>query len=663
LGFASRVASGGHYRTLLVICALALWPAGAFAFDFFGLFGERPPAVSPEALPYKLSFEAKAPDDEDLSQTLKDASNLHSLRADPPQDGEILVRRAQTDLMPLTEALWGAGYYDASVSIVVAGVTIRGQGTEGATAAERFRNREPVPITIRADSGQRFTLRRIVVIDAATGRPFSEADLPRRILNIEPGDPASSPSLLAAQASIIDHFRGQSYPLARPRDATPLVDHRAKIMDITFIIDRGPKAPFGEVHVGSAAGTMSDVDPRVVRSYVYIEPGDPYSPAMLQRTRDSVLKIPAIGSVRIEEAKRLDSAGQLPITVNVTDRPKRVIGFTARYATLDGPALHTYWQHRNLFGGAESLRLEADLFVPPRDNSDFWQTVRSFRPSDFGGRFRASFIKPALQGTRNDLLLNGMVERDRTGGDQYGGYTVNRTTASAAIRHRFSDRFSIQAGLAMDIGRTTDTLGTINYRLFGIPVELTYDSTDRALDPTRGIRVTASAATYPKFMGSSVGFTEGLIRASAYRALDEEARIIFAGRIAAGTLMGSSTSAIPPTHRFYAGGGGSVRGYRYRSLSPLGPTGEVVGGRNLLEASLEARIRVTDTIGVVPFSDAGGAFGGSFSNFEDELFTSAGIGLRYYTGIGPIRVDFAFPLDRRPGDASFAFYLGIGQAF
>ena len=145
--------------------------------------------------------------------------------------------------------------------------------------------------------------------------------------------------------------------------------------------------------------------------------------------------------------------------------------------------------------------------------------------------------------------------------------------------------------------------------------------------------------------------------------MDEEARIILAGRVAAGTLIGASTSLIPPTHRFYAGGGGSVRGYRYRSLSPLGPTGEVVGGRNLLEASIEARIRVTDTIGIVPFFDAGGAFSGNLSNFQDEMFTAAGIGLRYYTGIGPIRADFAFPLNRRPGDATFAIYVGIGQAF
>ncbi len=664
MGYRSALPSGKAVgvgvRTLACAGFFALLPANALAFDPFGWFGgDDTPAVSATALPYRLTFEARTDGGENLEQVLKDASNLHKLRGDAPPDGETLVRRAQSDLMPLVSALWGAGYYDAAVTVEVAGVPVRRDGTAGAADADRFRNREPVPVTIRAVPGPLFTLRSVAVHDAATDRPFPPDALPPRVIGIGPGAPARSVDLQAVQAAVIDHFRARSYPLARPRDARPLVDHRAKVMDITFVIDRGPQAPFGEVAVGG----MSDVDPRVVRSYIYIQPGDPYSPATIARTRRSVLQIPAIGSVRVREAERLDGRGQLPIRVEVADRPLRVVGVSAQYSTLDGPALRAYWQHRNLFGGAESLRIEGDVFIPPRANQDFLGTIRNFAVSDLGGRLRTSFVKPALQGTRNDLLLDAMGERDRTGGDRYGGYAVDRGTARAAIRHRFSDRFSVQAGLAADIGRTTDSLGAIDYRLFGIPVELTYDSTDRPLDPTKGVRVLASAATYPGFLGSSVSFTEARVRASTYYAFDEAARVVLAGRIGAGTLFGASTGRIPATHRFYAGGGASVRGYRFRSLSPLGPTGEVIGGSNLLEASVEARIKITDTIGIVPFFDAGGAFSSNYANFANEIRTSAGVGLRYYTGIGPIRLDFAFPLDRRPGDAAFAFYIGIGQAF
>ncbi len=106
-----------------------------------------------------------------------------------------------------------------------------------------------------------------------------------------------------------------------------------------------------------------------------------------------------------------------------------------------------------------------------------------------------------------------------------------------------------------------------------------------------------------------------------------------------------------------------MRGYRYQSLSPLAANGEVIGGRSLFTASFEARWRVTDVFGVVPFLDMGQAFNAEFPDFSQTLRFAAGIGFRYYTAVGPIRVDFAFPLNPRPGDASFAFYVGIGQAF
>ena len=634
-------------------------PTRAQAFDPVSwILGDGTPAVSPDALPYTVKFDAPGADKAAL-QALQDVSNLHKLRGDPPSDGEMLVRRAQVDARPMLGAMWGSGYYDASIRIEIASVEIGQDGVSGAKEAERFRNVSPVPIVVRATPGPVFKLRTISIVDAQTGRRFDADTLPRRAIRIEPGAPARSTDLQSAQASIVDYFRSQSYPLVRVKNAEPLVDHRTKEMDITFTIDRGPRAGFGEVTVSGTTG----VDPRVIRSYIYPAPGDPYSPDQTARMRKSILKVPAISSVRIREADRLDADGRIPMSAEVSERPQRVLGASARFSTLDGPALRSYWQHRNLFGGAESLRFEADLFVPPRTNENVFDTLRDFKLGDLGGRLRTTFVKPALGGTRNDLVLDGMVERDRTGGDRYGGYESDRATGSAAIRHRFSDMFSVQAGLSADIGRTTDTLGKVDYHLVGIPFQVSYDSTDNRFNPTRGIRFQGTAATYPGWLGSSVDFTEAKAQLSSYVSVDENSRLVLAGRVAAGTLFGAGTALIPANHRFYAGGGGSVRGFRYRSLSPLGPSGEVVGGSNLLETSFEARFKLTDTIGIVPFIDVGGAFSSDYSNFANEVRAAAGLGLRYHTAIGPIRLDFAVPLDRRPGEASFAFYAGIGQAF
>ena len=190
-----------------------------------------------------------------------------------------------------------------------------------------------------------------------------------------------------------------------------------------------------------------------------------------------------------------------------------------------------------------------------------------------------------------------------------------------------------------------------------------FDTTDSKLDPTRGVRLNASATGFGAFLGSSLDLVQAKARASAYYSLDADSRFVLAGRVAAGAMGGPELDQIPANWRFYAGGGGSVRGYAYNELGPTVFWGAVVGGRSLFEASAEMRIKVTDTIGVVPFFDVGNAFASNFPNFSEPLFAAAGLGLRYYTSVGPIRLDVAFPLERRAGNGPVAVYVSIGQSF
>nr|WP_246215732.1 autotransporter assembly complex family protein [Microvirga makkahensis] len=630
----------------------------AIAFDFFGLFGgrdEAPPPPNAQTLPYNLDFTV-AGGDKDLVQVLKDASTLQSLKGDPPPDAEALVRRAEADLPRLNDALWGAGYYNARIAINVAGVPLSLQSPRpeaAIRAATVYRSQALVPIQVTVDPGPQFVLRNVAILDARTGRPFMPDDLPPRVVQIEPGDPARAADIVAAQARIVDHFRAESRPFAKVTGQNPVVIHPAQVMDISLTVDPGPQAGIGGIAIRGA----ENVDPAVVRSFIYTEPGDPYSPAALASMRKSILNIEALSSVRIREGETLDAYGNLPLFVDITERPPRVIGASVQYSTTDGPAVRAYWAHRNLFGGAERLRLEGSLFYltenggRPEDDEDFdWD--------DLGGRFRATFLKPALGGTRNDFLAEALVERDRT-----EGYTSRLVNGTAGIRHRFSEKFSIQGGIEYEKGQASDILGQVDYTLVGLPLSVTYDSTDNTLDPTEGMKLLASVTPYPDFLGSSVPMTIARGTASAYWSIDEESRYILAGRLGLGSIIGADLEEIPANRRFFAGGGGSVRGFGYRTLSPFF-LGEPIGGRSLLEASVEARIKVTDTIGIVPFVDAGTAFESSYPDFDDSIRVSAGLGLRYYTAIGPIRLDVAVPVRRERGDdRSFAIYVGIGQAF
>lgn len=663
----TRGVAGGGLCAFAAMLGAQSAPAQAFDFsslDVFGLFGskEQPPAASASTLPYQLSFDlGDAGDAKALSRSLQDASLLYRLRQDAPPDGETLTRRMAADLNPLVDALWSQGYFNAELAIMVDGVALRPGQEPGAAlvrAAEAHRNREPVPIVVQARPGPLFGLRHVEVVERGQGAGGAVAD-PAKVSRLKPGDPATSASLRAAQAALVDYLRGQSRPLAKIVELRPVVDHAAQIMDVTYVVEPGPRAGFGEVTIDKT----DEIPPAVVRSFIYLEPGDPYSPKALADTRKSIATIPAVGSVRIREAEALDAAGNLPIFVEVTERPKRLIGFSARYSTIDGPAVQTYWEHRNLFGGAERLRLEGSVFLAPRIDGTKIQGIGDFERSDLGGRFGFSFLKPALWGSRYDWLLDGTAARERVGTNRYGGYTARYANVTTAIRQRFSDTFSIQAGIEYERGQTSDVLGQIDYTLVGIPLSVKYDSTDSLLDATRGIRATASVTPYPSFLGSTVNIVQSKAAVSGYYALDEDARYVLAGRIGLGSIAGENLADIPATRRFYAGGGGSVRGYAYRTLSPLGPFNQLTGGRSLFESSVEARIKVTDTIGIVPFFDAGMAFESSLPNFKEQLQYAAGLGLRYYTPIGPIRLDVAAPLNPRKGDKPVAVYISIGQAF
>ena len=322
-----------------------------------------------------------------------------------------------------------------------------------ARAAEGYRNRAPAPVVIKVDAGPLFKLRSVRVLNAAGGE-FSEAELPRRIIGLKAGDPAVASEIRAAETRIVDYFRKQGRPLAKVQSVAPVVDHAQDVMDVTLTVDPGAVAPFGEATIHGP----QTFDPAIVRSFLYIRPGDPYTPAAIADARNSIRQIPAVGGVRITEGTALDAYGRLPYQVDVEDRLPYAIGASASYSTTNGPEGQVYWEDRNVFGGAERLRLQADVFYAPP-----WfiasQPLGNFSPDDIGGRISASFLKPALWGTTNDLLIDALAERMSTSGAGFIGYQVEDEDGTAALRHRFNQNFWFQAGIEVQTGAATDVAG------------------------------------------------------------------------------------------------------------------------------------------------------------------------------------------------------------
>jgi translocation and assembly module TamA len=234
--------------------------------------------------------------------------------------------------------------------------------------------------------------------------------------------------------------------------------------------------------------------------------------------------------------------------------------------------------------------------------------------------------------------------------------------ATAILERRINPRWRYSYGGSVELSQIEeDTRDTTN-TLFGAPLRLNYDGTDDLLDPTSGRRLGLSLTPYIGTFSRNVTFGVAEAAGSSYLAVPDE-RLVFAGRFRIGSAIGERTSQIPANKRFYAGGGGSVRGYELESLGLLDADGDPLGGRSVLELGLESRIRVNEDIGIVPFLEGGNVFDDPVPNGSGTLRWAAGIGLRYFTLVGPLRFDIAVPLDERPSDDDYQIYISIGQAF
>jgi translocation and assembly module TamA len=271
----------------------------------------------------------------------------------------------------------------------------------------------------------------------------------------------------------------------------------------------------------------------------------------------------------------------------------------------------------------------------------------------------ASLRKPHLWERNQTWISEGSLSDSR-----YEAYDETALTLSTGLERPLSDHWRGSLGVTFEQSEITDATGENASSMLGFPLILNYDHTDSRLDPRSGVRLTFSGTPYSGYYEGPVAFVSVRGDVSAYLPLDDDKRVVLAGRVSAGSLLGASRSGIPANRRFYAGGGGSVRGYGYQMAGPLDAEGDPAGGKALLETGFEVRWKVTEEIEVVPFIEGGRAFESTAIGGDEEMFWGAGLGLRYHTAIGPLRVDFAVPLDQRTNiDDPWQFYVSLGQAF
>lgn len=560
----------------------------------------------------------------DLADLLDKVSELKTLEGRQPASEEALRRRADRDLVRLADAAHSLGYWDARF------------GYQVDAAAQ------PQKVTVKVAPGPLYRVASVAVL-GPDGRPLAippaAAPLP-----LKPGDPARTAPVLAAQAALLTALGDSGHPFAKLDRRRVVIDHRSHTMAVTYKLSPGPAMRFG----GVAIKGLKTLNPGYVERRLRWRGGAAYDAAKVEATRRALIESGLFSTVRITPQAEPGRPGSAQMTIDATERPHRTIGAGLGYNTSQGAAARVFWENRNLFGNAEYLKLSAT-----------------------GGQqvygLNANFRRPDAFATDQDFLATAEIANETP-----SAYHSRRALATAGFERRFGRELT--GGVLLegekanveelaDLSTLTSAQHTQRYTLVGVPAYIKLDTTDNLLSPSRGWRAQLSVTPAHTFSSPNLSFVTNLLSASTYWPVGANGRTILAGRVALGTLDGAPLLQLPADQRIYVGGGGTIRPYGYQLAGPLAPNNEPIGGKSSLVMNFEARIKVTDTIGVVPFVDAGSYYETSLPQLDQRLLYGVGLGLRYYTPFGPLRLDLATPLYKRSADSWIQVYISLGEAF
>lgn len=560
----------------------------------------------------------------DLSSDLRDRIVRAIGQADRPVENRFQARRRARDAAEDAVAvLRSEGYYAYAVDPEVS-------------------ETEPPRPVVAVTPGPRFVFADPKV--AWTGEAPDETTRAEAVaaMALKLGDPGRSAEVVAAEGRVVATVRQSGYADAAPDPREVIVDHADRTVRPTFRIAAG-----GLVRLD---GLVLDTDGRTNPAWLnQLRPwteGDVYDPEDVAELERRLLDTGVYDTVTVALSAQddVDEAGRRRVLVGLSDRPRRTIELGASFSTLEGFGVDSRWSRYNVLGRADTLALVARL-------------------SELDSRLGGDLTLPHWRRAAQTLHLNAGAYRNETDAFEETGFGVG-----ADLRRRYGANSFVTAGASLDISRNDEkearTLSPLGRDLITAAVfaAVSLDRSNDRLDPTQGWRV--DTRLEPTYIAGdeALPYLEVSAQGAAYLPLDDQGRTVIAGRLRVGSLVGGELPDIPASRRFYAGGGGSVRGYGYQAVGPRLSDNTPTGGLSLVEVSLEARRKLTDRWGVVAFVDAG-AVGDEMTPNGDNLSAGVGVGVRYDLGFGPIRADIAIPLDADKRDGTFQIYLSIGQSF
>lgn len=565
--------------------------------------------------------------DNDLYQKLRGGSLLAEQTApDVEVSMQELVSAAQADYQRLLAVLYNNGYFGPVIKITLDGV-------EAAAIPPVQAPRRVERIVISVDPGPQFRFGRARIAPVAPGTELPD--------DFAAGQTASLQVLKNTVQSGIDGWRDQGHAKASLSRQDLTAQHSERVINAELQLDPGPRLRFGALGVTGNKAVRTE---RIVE-IAGLPTGQVFSPADLRLAQTRLRRTGAFNAVALSEADQIGPDATLPITVQVTEAKPRRLGFGAELSSLEGLTLSTFWLHRNLWGGAERLRLSAKIEGIGGNSGGENYTLS------------ARFERPATFNADTDFYALAKIEQL----DEVNFFSRQLDLETGIARYASENR-TYHLGVGVRRAETRDAFGTNRYTLLTLPLQAEFDYRDDKLDTKNGYYINALVTPFLAVSGSDNGL-RSYLDARAYRTFGSARPVTLAFRGQLGSVYGPGLSTAPADYLFYSGGGGTVRGQPYQALGVDLGGGNVTGGRSFVGLSAEARFKLSRTIGLVGFADAGYIGEEEFFDGSGEWHSGAGVGLRYATGIGPIRFDVAVPTSGPDTGEDFQIYIGIGQAF
>ena len=557
-----------------------------------------------------------------MREELRAASLVLQTKAEGITDPTALLAAAQADYARLLAVLYERGHFAGNITIKV-----NGREAAAYTALARLPAIREIRLRVEPGPAYQFGTARVAPLPRDARPPFT----------FRPGAIASTEAIRDAASDAVEDWRAVGHAKAKIAQQDITARHRNRTVDARLGVDPGPLLHFGPVSVRG----NKDVRTARILKIAGLEKGRRFDPDEIAAAEKRLRRTGSFASVAVEEADVIGPNATLPLTIGVAEATPRRFGFGAEYSTVEGLRLTGFWLHRNFLGGAERFRVDGAVsgIAGETGGTDLTFGVRYERPAtpaadtDFFAEFSFEALdEPSFTSDTSEFTLG------------FTRYASERTTVNLGLGYLYSE--------------TVDGFGAEIIELVTFPFGGTHDRRDNTLDPKEGFYADLELTPFLSLEGTS----DGARLALDTRIYKSTETLTFAGRAQLGALFGPSLENSPAFYRFYSGGGGTVRGQDFQSLGiDTGTT--TTGGRSRLVLSGEVRADVSEDLQLVGFADWGYVGAESFPDFSGDSHAGAGLGLRYKTGIGPIRLDVATPISGDTEASDFYIYIGIGQAF